>query len=457
MNITPDLINKAAAGDQGAITCLYEQTYSSVYKTVRAMIRDEDAVLDILQDSYIKGFQSLQQLDSPDSFPAWMKRIAVNKAKDYMKKNKPLLFTELENPEGELPEFRDECPEHMPEVVLDRQETVRLMREILDSLSEDQRLVIGMYYYQQMSVKEIAAMLDCPENTVKSRLNYGRKKVETKVRDLEKKGVKLYSLAPLAFLLWLFRLDAEAAVEPSQRVLQGITAQNTAGAVASAGAKGIAVKLVAGAAAVALVGCVVGGAIFGKKTPAPAQPSVTETAGQVTSVETPAPTQIADPDQAYEEILELYREACSVDHGQWMENLEEYNDRYSDLFTDTLMTYHMLEGMDAFYMARYDLDGNGVEELFIGYGPEPSNAYLVGAYGFDGEGAVSLTGVAIEVLADGTILLMGNSGAVERVTRLADDGYMLEILETDITPGSMVTEQAYVAHGGLLQFHWEKF
>ena len=142
--ITSGMISKAAAGDQDAISALYNLTYSGVYKTVRSMIADEDTALDVVQDSYIKGFQSLAQLDEPENFRAWMKRIAINKAKDHLKKKKPVLFTEMANEDGEEIDFRDDRPDHCPEAVMDRKETARLMQEILGTLSEDQRLVIGM-------------------------------------------------------------------------------------------------------------------------------------------------------------------------------------------------------------------------------------------------------------------------------------------------------------------------
>ena len=61
--------------------------------------------------------------------------------------------------------------------MLDRKETTRLMQEILAGLGEDQRMVIGMFYYEEMSIRQIAETLGCSENTVKSRLNYGRKKI----------------------------------------------------------------------------------------------------------------------------------------------------------------------------------------------------------------------------------------------------------------------------------------
>ena len=89
--ITKQMIDLAAKGDQYAIEQLYSLTYNSVYQSVKVLIRDEDTVLDILQDSYIKAFQSLAQLENPENFPAWVKRIAINKAKDHLKK-KRLLF-----------------------------------------------------------------------------------------------------------------------------------------------------------------------------------------------------------------------------------------------------------------------------------------------------------------------------------------------------------------------------
>ena len=144
--ITREMLALAAKGNQYAIEDLYRLTYNSVYKTAKVLIRDEDTVLDIVQDSYVKAFQSLDQLDSPENFRARIKRIAANKAKDYLKKKKPILFSEMANEDGDEIDFLDERLDHYPELVIDRKETARLMKQILDTLSEDQRLVIGMFY-----------------------------------------------------------------------------------------------------------------------------------------------------------------------------------------------------------------------------------------------------------------------------------------------------------------------
>ena len=67
---------------------------------------------------------------------------------------------------------------------MDYAETKRLMKEILDGLPEDQKLWVLMYYYEELSVADIADVLGCSTGTVKSRLNYARKKIRNDVEEL---------------------------------------------------------------------------------------------------------------------------------------------------------------------------------------------------------------------------------------------------------------------------------
>ena len=234
-----ELVAKARAGDPNAVAALYKKTYSQVFYTVKSMIKDDDTVFDILQDSYIKAFTHLDSFEGNEKFLPWVRQIAANTARDFLKKKRPMLFTDLgSDDELDTPleeRFVDERSGAIPDDVIDQQETVRLIREIIDSLPEDQRAVIGMYYYQEMPVKDIAAALGASESAVKSRLLYGRKKIETKVRDLEKKGTKLYGLAPIPFLLWLFRSQKAYASElpPNEQILQNLL-ESTAKSSASA-------------------------------------------------------------------------------------------------------------------------------------------------------------------------------------------------------------------------------
>ena len=132
---------------------------------------------------------------------------------------------------------------------------------MIDSLSDEQRFCIMMFYVEEMSVKEIAETLGVSENTVKSRLNYGRKNIKAQVLELEKRGTKLYAMAPLPFFLYLLLQDsmsAQAAPIPLSALLE---------AQAASGGKAVAAKAgkTAGSLAVkkAVIGAVIGLAVCG--------------------------------------------------------------------------------------------------------------------------------------------------------------------------------------------------
>lgn len=81
-----------------------------------------------------------------------------------------------------------------------------MLMEILDSLPDDQRISVMMYFYEQKTTKEIAEELGCKEVTVKARIRYAKAKIKESVLNLEKKqGIKLYNLAPLPFFIALLR------------------------------------------------------------------------------------------------------------------------------------------------------------------------------------------------------------------------------------------------------------
>lgn len=459
MEITDKLIMQAICGDQDAITKLYEGTYSNVYHTIKSMVKDEDAVLDILQDTYVKAFDSLVQLENPAQFRPWVKRIATNKAKDYVKKRKPILFSEMAAEDSDEPiDFEDNRWTDLPETVVDRKETTRLMNEILATLSEDQQLVVGMFYYQEMSVKQIAKILGVSENTVKSRLNYARKKIETKVLDLEKKGTKLYSLAPLPFFLWLLRgMDAVKEV-PSAAVLDAVCAETVVGytstagtasagaktaatgskaaaragakaagsgakAAASAGAKAAAggtakalgVKIAAGVLAVVVAG---GGAVAwagSQKDEQPDTPSFVATEEANLPAEAGAEPQATEqaeaavsPDTAYQGIVGQYADVLGANSQEFLNNPDGYyNGDHALVFY-----YHAYPGMQ-FQYAYHDINKDGTDELLIG-----ADGIISDVYGFDGANAVQLIDEPsmgdrsqLTIHEDGTLALVGSSGA----------------------------------------------
>lgn len=222
------LVQKARENDQEALAEIYKISSPAVYKTIWVLIKDEDTVYDILQDTYVKAFTRLDQLQNPDKLIPWLKMIANNLAKDWLKKSKPVFFTDIYGGEEleDIPfeeSIEDVRSELNPEMAMDQQEAKRLVMEILDHLPEDQRVVIGMFYYEEMSVKDIAQTLGVSENTVKSRLSYGRRKIKEQVLDLEKRGTKLYSVAPFVFFLYLLGKADKVSAEPmAQKALPNV-------------------------------------------------------------------------------------------------------------------------------------------------------------------------------------------------------------------------------------------
>ena len=220
LGFSDELIQRAIQGDEAAQAELYNRTYSDVYFTILSITKDEDLIMDMVQDTYLTAFRKLEQLKDSDSFCAWLKRIAHNRTLNALRDRRVLHTATTISTETEVVlEIEDDRIESLPEASMDQKETSRLVREVLDALPEDQRIVVGMYYYDQLSVSEIAEELECSENTVKSRLNYGRKKIQGKVLELEKKGTKLYNLAPLSFFIWLLR---NLYKQPDEKMFQVI-------------------------------------------------------------------------------------------------------------------------------------------------------------------------------------------------------------------------------------------
>lgn len=201
-------------GNEEGFNYLYQSTYQKSYYIALKYMKQEDAALDVLQDSYVKAFKNLGQLQDADKFASWFAKIVASTALDALKKRKVILFSQMEDEVGDSGAesmIEDERIDRQPELFYDKVETSRLVQEMIDTLSDEQRMCIMMFYAEEMSVKEIAETLGISENTVKSRLNYGRKNIKEKILELEQKGTKLYAIPPFTFFLYLLLADTQNA------------------------------------------------------------------------------------------------------------------------------------------------------------------------------------------------------------------------------------------------------
>ncbi|MBQ7067325.1 MAG: sigma-70 family RNA polymerase sigma factor [Lachnospiraceae bacterium] len=202
-----DAVRKYQDGDKEIFDRIYELSYPYLHACVMHAVKDEELSMDMLQETYMEISKNISQLKNVDDFLHWAARIANRKCYAYMNKKKDLFISGQE--EADYFEQIADDEAFIPEEILQDKEKQRLIKEIIDNLSDMQRLCIIGYYFNELKQEEIAQELGIPVNTVKTHLNRAKAKIKEAVVELdEKKGTRLYALAP--FLLLFLDLEAEA-------------------------------------------------------------------------------------------------------------------------------------------------------------------------------------------------------------------------------------------------------
>lgn len=204
------LITRARKKDNEAIAEIIQLTERKAYFIAYKVVNNEATAKDIVQEAYIQAFQKLDQLSDDSKFESWFNQIVSHKALDYTKskigKNKPVEFSSLDDEEDRL-EFeaniKNDKASFEPEASMNYKELQEGVQGVLSELPENQRLALMMYYFEDMSVSEIADVYGVSGNTVKGYLAYGRKKIKTIIESMREKGVSFYGVAPMPFLTWM--------------------------------------------------------------------------------------------------------------------------------------------------------------------------------------------------------------------------------------------------------------
>ena len=297
------VIRRCLSGDQQAQEELVLAAQNRVYYHCRKMLKHEEDALDATQEILISMLTRLDRLQDPEAFWGWLSAMTANHCRNVLTRGR----REAQIPEDDegnslLDAFESLDEQTVPDKALDNDETRRMIVELVDQLPPPQRQCVLMFYYEEMSVKDIAAALETSEGTVKSRLNYARKAIKSGVDAYAAQGVKLYSALP--FLVYFLQRDAgigglsaSAAEALARSVLAGAAGTAAAG-TAAAGAAGtvapsggaatgtaaasggtashalsglLAHKAALGLAGLAAAGAVAGGAALYQPQPEPAE------------------------------------------------------------------------------------------------------------------------------------------------------------------------------------------
>ena len=230
------LVTKAQQGDQDALNDLFNALYNDVYYFALKTVKDDQIACDITQETFVEIINTLDKLQEPAAFVKWMKQITYHQCTRYFKKKKDVIVDEDEEGNTIFDTLAEENSEFIPDEALDKDEFKKTIMSMIDELSEEQRAALMMFYYDELSIKQIAEIQGTNENTVKSRLNYAKKGIKKSVEDYEKKnGVKLHCVGVLPLLLWLFK----------DYFAQSVPASATVVAEGVAGATGTAVAITA--------------------------------------------------------------------------------------------------------------------------------------------------------------------------------------------------------------------
>ena len=207
-----ELVSSAKSGNKKSFDKLYELTSNDVWFTCVSLLKDEENAKDIMQETYITAFLKLDTLNDEQKFCGWITSIAVNKCKNKLKGkveyqiDDEVLITEAETDELMLPE----------EYITKAEKRKVLLQIMEDTLSFNQYQTVLMFYFDEMSISEIAQGLEISEGTVKSRLNSSRAKMKTAIEDYENKsGDKLHGVVVVPFFTTIFKEEAKSLAVPN--------------------------------------------------------------------------------------------------------------------------------------------------------------------------------------------------------------------------------------------------
>lgn len=294
--ISKQTIEQAKAGNQEAFSALYQATYGRNYYVVLKMVNREADAEDILQDAYVKIYNKLNQFTytGENSFASWTTKIVSNTALDFLRRKSPVLFSEMgEEEENTVFDIEDNSISVRPDLSLDQKETSRIVQELLDELSDEQRICVIMYYVEQLSIAEIAEQCACPEATIKSRLRYARIKLQGQGERLEREGINLKRITPLALLLFLLQQEMAQAAERVAPLLK-LGVLKGAGTVAGQISRKMVALLITGGVLVGVtIGYMVSGLVggTGQENAEPVATSYTLSTGEPSSEPTAETTE----------------------------------------------------------------------------------------------------------------------------------------------------------------------
>lgn len=235
------LVKSAKAGSKDSMSRLIELCEQSVYCNCLYLLRNEEEAKDMAQEVLLTVFTKLDTLKKEEAFFEWVKIIAVNKCKNKLKRANPYFLLEGTGEAGDeeadpYSRFADRHDQVSPEKSLDRREVKELLVKCVEELPDAQRLCIVLFYYDDLSIKQIARLMEVSEGTVKSRLAYGRLNLKKELEREKKRGTTLFGRTPVVLLGYVAYFLKKQFDDPSEAAALQAISEGTIETLSTTGA-----------------------------------------------------------------------------------------------------------------------------------------------------------------------------------------------------------------------------
>lgn len=171
-----ELVLQVQLGSLNELGVLYDRHRQLVYRTLLAVTGDSEVASDLLHDVFLRLHRFIDRVDTTRPLEPWLYRMSTNLAYTWMKRNRKWL-----HPLDDMSEWLGSSGKNSPLDLVERQDDLDRIQQALSTLSLSQRVVVVLYYLNDLSLQEISEILEIPVGTVKSRLHYGRQALRKKL------------------------------------------------------------------------------------------------------------------------------------------------------------------------------------------------------------------------------------------------------------------------------------
>ncbi|CAL2075872.1 sigma-70 family RNA polymerase sigma factor [Tenacibaculum sp. 190524A05c] len=172
-------IEKTLNGDTNAFAFLVNNYKVMVFSLAMKMLKSREEAEEISQDTFIKAYKNLSKFKGDSKFSTWLYKIAYRSCLDSLKKNREKYHTDTID---EITINKINSTDNILEEI-SRKERAVIIKECLDKLPEEERTILWMFYYDELSLKEILEITDLSESNLKVKLHRARKRLLTVVKN----------------------------------------------------------------------------------------------------------------------------------------------------------------------------------------------------------------------------------------------------------------------------------